>query len=121
MTVNYYPPQPVPQQPPARPWGRILAIGISVGVVVAVALVLIVVLVSNNSSAAEQAYIDEVAERVEVSDQDRQAFIDAGEKLCGVAGDDAAVDSRQVLADFHLARFANEWVFISAAASNHLC
>jgi hypothetical protein len=89
-----------------------------------VAIVVIAVLngVSGDDApnqATEDAYVSQVAERVDVLERDRQALVEAGRDMCGIAGERAA--ARQVLADHGLSDYAIQWEVISAAADDHLC
>lgn len=124
MTVTHN--QPAASQPS----GRTLAIGVAVTIGVIAVVVLIIVLASGGSdnSAGETAYLDEVSDQLDtrlsadLADGDRQPFIDAGYELCEVKDpDSAAVDSRTILEEHGLGEYAGQWVFISAAAADHLC
>lgn len=73
------------------------------------------------SPAAEDAYVNQVAEHMYVIERDRQAFTDAGGDMCGIAGEHAAADSRQILVDHGLSDYAIRWKFISTAAAALHC
>jgi hypothetical protein len=114
----------------SQPSGRTLAIGVAVTIGVIAAVVLIFVLANSGSDNgdAETAYLDEVSTQldahrgVDLADADRQPFIDAGYELCDAKDPDtAAADSRAILEKHGLGEYAGQWVFISAAAADHLC
>lgn len=114
----------------SQPSGRTLAIGVVVTISVIAAVVLIIALVSGGSdnSAAETAYLDEVSDQldahrgVDLAEADRQPFIDAGYELCDTKDPGtAAADSRAILEEHGLGEYTGQWVFISAAAADHLC
>jgi hypothetical protein len=103
-----------------------LAVFIAAALVPAVVAVVLTVVLNgvagdSPSKAAEDAYIRQVAERVDVIERDRQAFIDAGTEMCRIAGGDAAGGSREVLVDHGLGGYATQWTVVSAAAAAHLC
>jgi hypothetical protein len=117
--VTYYAPQPMPYRRPARPWRKIIAVCVAI-VAIGAAVVVTVLLLSGPSAAEEDAYIDRLSKSIEVG-ENRQAFIDAGAELCGVAGRASWQEGRQVLIDHGLRRYAMLSVFIAETANEHLC
>lgn len=128
MSVSYYP-QPVPPRP-ARPWGRILAIGISIGFVISLAIIALAARISYHQDPTT-AYIDKVSVQLEEwpgapADDAQQAFIDAGRELCEVGIDgvrlDQGAEARAILAKHSLGTpYQDSWPLIAGAADQYLC